>query len=121
MNRVVIAFRIAEETGLDPALVRPVVQMTLDAIIEVLATEGRLELRRFGVFDVRARKPRKAHNFKTGVEVMVPEKRRVFFKAGKLMEKRIADGAVPGEQDAVPVPAGSPRRGTAGSDNHAPA
>ena len=37
---------------------KQVAQMVLDGIIDCLATEGRLELRQFGVFEVRTRKPR---------------------------------------------------------------
>ena len=36
---------------------RLIVQKTLDAIINVLAVEGRVELRNFGVFEVKKRKP----------------------------------------------------------------
>jgi len=48
-----------------------IVQKTLDAIINVLATEGRVELRNFGVFKVKRRKPRQARNPRTGEMVMV--------------------------------------------------
>ncbi|MCY3018184.1 MAG: HU family DNA-binding protein [Planctomycetota bacterium] len=61
--------------------------------IAVLATEGRLELRDFGVFEVRVKEARKARNPRTGEEVMAPERRRVRFRAGKIMEERIAGGA----------------------------
>jgi len=46
----------------------------LDAVIEVPATGGRLQLRDFGVFEVRVTKPREARHPRTGVEVMVPER-----------------------------------------------
>ena len=39
---------------------KEIVQWTFDAIIETLVTEGRIELRNFGVFEVKQRKPRKA-------------------------------------------------------------
>ncbi|MCY3022101.1 MAG: HU family DNA-binding protein [Planctomycetota bacterium] len=58
-----------------------------------MATEGRPELRDFGGFEVRVSKPRKARNPKTGVEVMAPERRRVRFWAGKMMEERGTDAA----------------------------
>ena len=63
---------------------------SLDGIIEVLVTEGRIELRNFGVFEVRERKPRKARNPRTGKEVDVAAKRVATFKPGKMMEERIA-------------------------------
>ena len=56
---------------------------------DILGKTGRLELRNFGVFIVKTRKPRKARNPRTGEEVMAPEKKVVTFKAGKEMLKKI--------------------------------
>ena len=83
---------IAKKTGIEQQKVKQIVQMTLDGIIEVLASDKRkrIELRNFGVFEVRTRKARKARNPRTGDEVMVPSKQVVTFKAGKIMEQRIA-------------------------------
>ena len=49
-----------------------------------------IELRNFGVFEVRRRKPRKGRNPKTGEAVKVPAKCVVFFKPGKEMEAKVA-------------------------------
>jgi len=73
--------------------VKRIVQMTFDNITEVLVTEGRLELRDFGVYEVKSRKPRKARNPKTGEQVMMPAHKAITFKAGKFMEDR-ANGLV---------------------------
>lgn len=70
-------------------MAKQIVQATLDSIIDALATEGRIELRDFGVFDVCVRKPRMSRNPKTGAPVMVPEKKRVAFKMGKVMAERV--------------------------------
>ncbi|MCY3019098.1 MAG: integration host factor subunit beta [Planctomycetota bacterium] len=78
-----------------------IVQATLDSIIAALATEGRLELRDFGVFEVRITKARKARNLKTGAQVLVPEGRRVRFSAGKVMEERTANSTPPDVKKAV--------------------
>lgn len=64
-------------------------QCTLDAIVEAIAESGGIELRNFGVFKVKQRAPRKARNPRTGEEVMVPAKKVVVFKAGRLMEEKI--------------------------------
>jgi len=50
-----------------------------------------MELRNFGVFEVKRRAARKARNPRTGAKVFVPEKFVVTFKPGKEMEKRIRD------------------------------
>ena len=61
-------------------------RLTLDSITEILAAEGRIELRRFGVLEAPVRKGRTGRDPRTGEKVVVPEKRRVAFKPGKLME-----------------------------------
>jgi nucleoid DNA-binding protein len=91
MTKSEMAIKIAEELGMSKMDVKHIVQHTLDTIIETLADEGRLELRNFGVFEIRKRKPRKARNPRTGEEVIVPESMVVSFKAGKKMEDRIYD------------------------------
>jgi len=84
-----IVKEIAERTGLTQAITKRVVQETLDAILDALAREGRIELRNFGVFVVRTRAERRARNPKTGEDVIVPSKRVVGFKPGRGMEARI--------------------------------
>ena len=84
-----MVIEIAKKTGIEQQKVKQIVQLTLDNIIEVLGQEGRFELRNFGVFEVRERKSRKARNPRTGAEVMVPVKRVVTFKAGKIMEEQV--------------------------------
>ena len=79
-----IAKRIARRYNLPQVDTKNVVQGVLDSIIDVLATEGRIELREFGVFQVKVRAARKARNPRTGLEVLVPERKVVTFKAGKL-------------------------------------
>ncbi len=92
MTKNDIALKIAAELKINQSQAKQIVQMVLDGIIDTVASEGRLELRNFGVFDVRTRKPRKARNPRTGEEVMVPERKSVTFKPGKIMEKRIISG-----------------------------
>ena len=107
MTKNDIVLKIANETNMRQTDVKTVVQKMLDGIIEILAQEGRLELRNFGVFEIRDRKPRKARNPRTGEEVMVPACKVVTFKAGKRMEDCI--GGLPldkpendAEEDDVP-------------------
>ena len=88
-----MVIEIAKKTGIEQQKVKQIVQLTLDGIIDILVAEQRIELRNFGVFEVRKRKPRKARNPRTGTEVMVGEKRVVTFKAGKIMEERIANSS----------------------------
>ncbi len=86
-----LAADIARKMHLHTTDVERIVQMILDGIIEVLATEGRVELRNFGIYEVTIRKSRKGRNPRTGVEVMIPSRKRVAFKAGKFMTDRVND------------------------------
>jgi DNA-binding protein HU-beta/integration host factor subunit beta len=51
--------------------------------------EGRIELRNFGVFEVKKGKPRQARNPRTGEKVKVPARLVVTFKPGREMEERV--------------------------------
>ena len=84
-----IVKRIAKKLKLSQIDTRDVVQSFLDEIVEILQTEGRLELRDFGVFQVKQRAQRKARNPKTGEEVTVPPRKVVAFKPGKLMQDKM--------------------------------
>jgi nucleoid DNA-binding protein len=84
-----IVKKISEDIGLTQLKTKDIVQRTLDAIIETLVTEGRIELRNFGVFEVKQRAPRKARNPRTGDKVYVPAKNVVTFKPGKEMEELV--------------------------------
>src|SRR5258708_8404496 len=70
---------------------KEIVQKTFDAIVETLIEEKRIELRNFGVFEVKRRAARKARNPRTGDKVFVPEKFVVTFKPGKEMEERVRE------------------------------
>ena len=81
---------IADELDRSEIETRPIVQKTLDAMINVLAKEGRVDLRNFGVFEVKKRKARQARNPRTGEKIMVGESVTVKFKPGRVMEERVA-------------------------------
>ena len=89
MTKKEMAKAIAEETGLTQLQVQGVVRRVFDGITETLVREGRIELRNFGVFEVRERKPRKARNPRTGEKVEVPAKRVLTFKPGREMGERV--------------------------------
>ena len=55
------------------------------------AKDGRIELRNFGVFEVKQRKPRKARNPRSGEPVFVPAKLAVKFKPGLEMEAKVSE------------------------------
>ncbi|MSQ90145.1 MAG: integration host factor subunit beta [Phycisphaerales bacterium] len=84
--------RIAEKTGQKRGDVKRALQMFLDEMIEELSNGNRLEFRDFGVFEVRERAARTAQNPKTLEQVVVPARKAVRFKVGRLMRERIVLG-----------------------------
>ena len=89
MTKKEIVKQISEKLGLTQLKTKEIVQKTFDAIVETLLEERRIELRNFGVFEVKRRKPRKARNPRTGERVDVEAKNVVTFKPGKDMEERV--------------------------------
>ena len=59
MTKKEIVKKISEDIGLTQLKTKDIVQRTLDAIIQTLVSEGRIELRNFGVFEVKRRAPRR--------------------------------------------------------------
>jgi integration host factor subunit beta len=82
---------ISDKTGLTQLQIKEIVQLTFDGIVQTLLEERRVELRNFGVFQVKSRKARKARNPRTGRQVDVPEKFVVTFKPGKEMEAKVQE------------------------------
>ena len=89
MTKKEIVKTISEEIGLTQLKTKEIVQKTFDAIVETLVEDRRIELRNFGVFEVKQRAARKARNPRTGAKVFVPEKFVVTFKPGKEMEEKV--------------------------------
>ncbi|QJR22973.1 Integration host factor beta subunit [Brevinematales bacterium NS] len=81
-----------EEMKLSRKEVLTVVSVFIEKLresIENLGEDGRIELRGFGTFGVKKRKPRVARNPKTGEEVQVPSRKTPFFKPGKELKSSI--------------------------------
>ena len=89
MTKKDIVRQIADEVDVPQIKCKRIVLETFKAIIATLIAEGRIELRNFGVFEVRRRKGRKAHNPRTGEAVSVEPKNVVTFQAGKVMAELV--------------------------------
>ncbi len=87
-----LVIEVANKTGLPQHEVSQVVDCTLDSITQALSSNKRLEIRNFGVFEVRVREARLGRNPRTGEEVPIPEKRIATFKPGKALKGRVDDG-----------------------------
>lgn len=115
MTKKEIVKQISDKIGLTQLKTKDIVQQTFDAIVDALLEMGRIELRNFGVFEVKQRKARKARNPRTGERVDVPPKYVVTFKPGKEMEERVkkltsipvnldGEGLILGDTDEVTKP-----------------
>src|SRR5262249_50036286 len=89
MTKKEIASKIAKQFEITQLLALEAVQMVFDGIRETLLDGGGIELRNFGVFEVKRRRARQARNPRTGETISVPERRVVTFKPGLEMEQRI--------------------------------
>ncbi len=127
MTKKEIVRTISEEIGLTQLQTKDIVQKTFDAIVETLVKDKRIELRNFGVFEVKRRAPRKARNPRTDDEVFVPAKYVVTFKPGKDMEERVRRllaedeaTAPPGGDGSTPQPIAQTLGTSTGYDTHTP-
>ena len=82
---------ISNETGLVQHQVFDVVQRTLDHLTDALAKGDTIELRNFGVFEVRLTKARVGRNpNKPGSSFVIPPRATVKFKSGKIMRQKVS-------------------------------
>ena len=85
-----LVMQISKDTGLTQQQVFAVLQQTLDLITDGLASGRDVELRNFGVFEVRLTKSRVGRNpRKPEKDVTIPARATVKFKAGKIMRQRV--------------------------------
>lgn len=90
MTKRDLVVKISAETGLTQNDVAAVVQKTLDYMGDELAAGKNIELRNFGVFEVKVRKSRKGRNpNRPENEVVIPERVVVKFRAGKELKERV--------------------------------
>jgi integration host factor subunit beta len=88
--------RLAELTRKDSEVI---VEAIFDSVVRSLRAGDKIEIRGFGSFRTRQRKPRMGRNPKTGEKVEVPAKKIPFFKPSKelkdLVNEGVADAAAP--------------------------
>jgi len=80
-----------------------IVETIFDSIVKSLKAGDKIEIRGFGSFRTRQRKPRIGRNPKTGARVDVPAKKIPYFKPSKEL-KDLVNTSVPKETPAAPPP-----------------
>jgi integration host factor subunit beta len=85
-----VAKRVAKELGEKVYTAEKFVDSVFTVLREILSEadpEVRIEIRDFGVFEVKKTRPKpKARNPRTGEIIYVPARRKTHFKAGKLLK-----------------------------------
>lgn len=90
MTKRDLVIRISNETGIVQQQVLTVIQKTLDLISDAVAKGETVELRNFGVFEVKVRRARVGRNpNRPEADVTIPERSVVKFKAGKEMRESV--------------------------------
>jgi len=89
MTKADIVELIAEKTGFTIKDIKVVVEGFIDEIKDALTEEQHIEIRGFGTFKVKKHKQRKARNPRTNREVMVPARKKAFFKVSKELNKAL--------------------------------
>lgn len=85
-----LALRVSAQTGCKKGLAAAMVQSLFDAMKDSLINGNRIEIRGFGVFQVKNTKPKPAaRNPRTGEIIFVPARRKTHFKPGKELKERL--------------------------------
>jgi len=78
-----------------------IINLIFDTMVQALCDNKRIEIRGFGSFRTRQRKPRVGRNPKTGDRVEVPAKKIPFFKPSKELKDLVNHG----DAESAPAPA----------------
>ena len=85
-----LALRVGEDTGCKKSLAAQMVDSVFAAMRESLIRGDRIEIRGFGVFEVKNTRPKPmARNPRTGEIIYVPARRKTHFKPGKLLKEAL--------------------------------
>ncbi len=80
---------LSHEMRLPQTVVKDLVERFFDVVVDCLVVKRRLELRNFGVFEVKKRAARTGRNPKTKETYEIAPRYAVTFRPGKLMEERL--------------------------------
>ena len=89
MTKAELVTQVALKTELTKQQTAEVVDLLFECIIKALQAGDKVELRGFGSFRRRDRRPRLGRNPKTGEVVAVSAQTVPFFKTGKILQARL--------------------------------
>lgn len=86
MIKLDIITEVVNRTGITKSKAEQAVETVFESMKNALARGDRIELRGFGVFNVRPRKTGIGRNPRTGAQVNIPPGKAVRFKPGKELQ-----------------------------------
>lgn len=89
MTKKDIVDKISNRTGIRQVVVKKIVQEAFNVIKESLLAGEHIEIRNFGVFKVKIRKPKIGRNPRTGEVVPIKERKVIVFKSGLKVKKEL--------------------------------
>ncbi len=89
MNQKYLVKEIAKDLKENKQLVEEVITLLLDKITSALASNEKVRLVGFGVFEVRARTGRHGRNPQTGERIFIPDTKTPTFVAGKNLKNKV--------------------------------
>ncbi|HAA73786.1 TPA: DNA-binding protein [Candidatus Latescibacteria bacterium] len=96
---------VSQETGCKKNLASDMVDTVFEAMRESLMNAQRIEIRGFGVFQVKETRPKPAaRNPRTGQVIYVPARRKTHFRPGKLLKEELHRPPPPPEAVQPPTP-----------------
>ena len=117
MIKIDIVKRVADQLKIKDKEALMVVDSIIDAMKSTIKEHGRMEVRNFGVFQVKETRPKPAaRNPRTGQIIYVPARRKTHFRPGKLLKeelhKPIDDQPAPPQNVGYQPPPPSPNHST---------
>jgi len=91
MTKAELVDIISWQTGVTKKDTSSIINLILENITEALVAGDKVELRGFGSFKVKTRRPRNARNPRTGEAVQVPAKRVPYFKISNEVKRRMVE------------------------------
>ncbi len=89
MNKSDLIEVLAKRTKLTQKKSELVINLIFKEMTKTLETNGKIEIRGFGSFNIKEYKPYLGRNPKTGETIEVKEKKLPFFKVGRELKKRV--------------------------------
>lgn len=87
-----IILELCDKTGFLQKEIKNILHLTLDCIVDALVNGRNVELRNFGIFELKMRKPRVGRNpNQPAQQYKIPARKVVKFKLGKALKQKIED------------------------------